>query len=962
LILISETWNLDKKSPHIRQHELAASTTPPSRDVGHSNGGLIILASPQAKLCSHVLQTGLNHVLFRYKKDVILFMYLPPSMEDSSIKLMLDSIPQMPTIVIGDFNIRMGASNRDTKRGPNGRISLISKACSSWNLSWLINSNNACMISRVDHIYSSSSSISHWTFHESEIKSDHGYMKVYLNQTQVESLNTSEPTRYNIRKLNDPIICEELCDLYDTLPDPFFLNGIEKVSRELATMQCLESKQTIMDNLYDDLANKIAIVASSILGEYSINRMKTQKDTMHANQINCSTRNAIMMFKRACRGSTVRLTTNDTTNNVFSVATAHYESIWSCASTDDSGSLNDEELTAFGEDWSFINKSSVSGKILKYSSTKSCGADGIHIKILKALCKSLFVRDLTSLYGLCFEHAMTPSAWNAALTVLLSKKTDDPEVTNTRPISLTLVLRRIFESLLHTQWSSCTWAALSHCQAGSRRGFSCLTQSLVNDHLSKTNGASHTVLLDLTKAFDSVRHCDILAKLRSRKVPPGAIKLIHNLFMRNMSTQLIVNHVELPPIKLSNGIFQGSVLSPFLFEIWIDDLLQDLNPTLNDFNCLGYVDDLALKAKSNTDMQRLLNACERWSLRNKAQFSTTKSISLKSPNAVTRYMYGQPLVEKDTHKYLGVETNFKGICWDLFLKSRIQKSQKMLNFCAIKGPAWNPGIRLQIVKTFVQPQLDFMAPAMHFIEAKTMEPFKKDLLDFFKSSLMWIFSSGSCLAQDTLQSMTMLRNPSDRWRELADLFCYTSQRICSNNPIRTMLKSYGKGPWPSNRLIPRLFFKSRTLLLYEHEKNTTLPPKQPESFKTFLHKKFIREREVKILPRSITMTARKIGSYIDSALFIRDDDLRTKALDWRTNRLFQRKTCKACKTAFRRSHIEKCKLLTLPHIPKESDFILKGLEETFKNKIRLSRMDLAVNAQDPILLKDCFNALERQLL
>ena len=75
--------------------------------------------------------------------------------------------------------------------------------------------------------------------------------------------------------------------------------------------------------------------------------------------------------------------------------------------------------------------------------------------------------------------------------------------------------------------------------------------------------------------------------------------------------------------NVSNGLRQGGVLSPKLFAIFVDDLPQDLAMCKSgcyiDDQCMNhvmYVDDICLLAPSAIGLQRMLDVCFDFSIRN----------------------------------------------------------------------------------------------------------------------------------------------------------------------------------------------------------------------------------------------------------------------------------------------------------------------------------------------------------
>ena len=83
-------------------------------------------------------------------------------------------------------------------------------------------------------------------------------------------------------------------------------------------------------------------------------------------------------------------------------------------------------------------------------------------------------------------------------------------------------------------------------------------------------------LLDLSKAFDKINHYILFIKLMNRSIPTQALSVLENWFSLCLSC-VKWGSVMSYFYELKTGVRQGGVLSPFLFSIFIDDLVKYIN-------------------------------------------------------------------------------------------------------------------------------------------------------------------------------------------------------------------------------------------------------------------------------------------------------------------------------------------------------------------------------------------------
>ena len=121
------------------------------------------------------------------------------------------------------------------------------------------------------------------------------------------------------------------------------------------------------------------------------------------------------------------------------------------------------------------------------------------------------------------------------------------------------------------------------------------------------------------------------------------------------------------PFRVSNGVRQGGILSPYLFNVYMDDLRSLLNCCNTGcvsgdtiINHLMYADDLVLISPSATGMKELLCACEVYSLEHAVVYNSNKSTVLVCRNKAMGHavrpsfiVNGDVIPESEKVKYLG---------------------------------------------------------------------------------------------------------------------------------------------------------------------------------------------------------------------------------------------------------------------------------------------------------------------
>ena len=155
------------------------------------------------------------------------------------------------------------------------------------------------------------------------------------------------------------------------------------------------------------------------------------------------------------------------------------------------------------------------------------------------------------------------------------KKNNPLEKENYRPVNVLPVVSKIFDRIIQKQVTLFTEKLLSPYLCGYRKGFS-TQQALISliERWKKTldqKGYGGAVLMDLSKAFDTLNHDLLLAKLHAYDFDRDSLKVLHS-YLSNRYKRTKINKSSSSWSKIVFGVLQSSVLGPLLFNIYVNDL------------------------------------------------------------------------------------------------------------------------------------------------------------------------------------------------------------------------------------------------------------------------------------------------------------------------------------------------------------------------------------------------------
>ena len=294
----------------------------------------------------------------------------------------------------------------------------------------------------------------------------------------------------------------------------------------------------------------------------------------------------------------------------------------------------------------------------------SSGVDCISNKLIKYV-KNVIMEPLTVIINQMLKVGIFPDSLKISKVIPIYKKSDNTIFSNYRPISLLPSISKIFEKIILEQITTYldTNNLIHKHQYGFRKNHSTEYAALhivnyLNYELDR-NRTPTNVYLDLSKAFDTLSHNILLRKLKHYVVyvctldaskafdRVNLLTLFKKLFERNMcplflrflihsycnqKMRIKWNAAISDSFDTSNGVKQGGVLSPLLFNVYLDELIlllreQGVGCHMNGMfvGAFCYADDVTLLAPTGMALNAMLDTCTRFADAHDLSFNSSKT-------------------------------------------------------------------------------------------------------------------------------------------------------------------------------------------------------------------------------------------------------------------------------------------------------------------------------------------------
>ena len=298
----------------------------------------------------------------------------------------------------------------------------------------------------------------------------------------------------------------------------------------------------------------------------------------------------------------------------------HEEEEWGVRQVQDPQGL-DAELRSLLEDEDMIRHT-----VLTRSNVSAHGVDGLGNAIWKA-DPDITVKLVKQTLRVMIQSGKFPESMKTAKTVFLYKGGEEEDPRAWRPITMMTTLYRIITAHM----ARCIQVANKRHQMISpqQKGFM-LTPAGAIEHITtvnelvsdarRRNKAMYMISLDLRDAFGSVPHELIFTNMRRMGITQQVTEVVRDMY-EGCTTRMYMKNGTSRQFELRRGVKQGCPLSPTLFNISIEPLIQRLNRAAEQEGyhiadeavaVLAYADDVMIVSDTEEGLKNLIGIVERF--------------------------------------------------------------------------------------------------------------------------------------------------------------------------------------------------------------------------------------------------------------------------------------------------------------------------------------------------------------
>ncbi|CAB4019989.1 Hypothetical predicted protein [Paramuricea clavata] len=304
---------------------------------------------------------------------------------------------------------------------------------------------------------------------------------------------------------------------------------------------------------------------------------------------------------------------------------------------------------------------------------KAPGLDGVcyeHVKIGGGTLLS----NMLSLFNMIITEEKIPASFKIAIKIPIPKSHNakNSGFDDHRGISLLPAFDKILQRIILNRIQSLPPTQIHSLQGAYQKEQDALTTAFMIDESIKSccdeGDCVYACFVDIRKAFDKMWIDAMLYKLFHKAGIKGKCWRIIRSWYSNMSELVHINGAYSRIYNLRQGTRQGGILSPWLFLVYINDLIYELENTgwslflyNKHFGSPMFADDLTLLSRVKKSLDRLLCCLHNYAIKWRIELNINKTVIMvfgekiiSSIGSERTWLLGDsPLRESDTWKNLG---------------------------------------------------------------------------------------------------------------------------------------------------------------------------------------------------------------------------------------------------------------------------------------------------------------------
>lgn len=389
-------------------------------------------------------------------------------------------------------------------------------------------------------------------------------------------------------------------------------------------------------------------------------------------------------------------------------------------------------------------------KIISQLTSNAKGLDGMDLRMLLLILPHL-TDEILFIINTALKSNVFPLKWKAANIIPVPKISNPTKICEFRPISLLPILSKVLEKVMQEQLTNYfnTHDVFSLCQSGFRSFHSTTTALLKvsDDILTAEDKGENTVLilLDYSKAFDTLDHNILLLKLRYFGLSENAIKLMKS-YLTDRVQRVVIGEKSSEFLNNKKGVFQGSILGPSLFTVYTADFAKSIKfcsihqfaddiqiyfsfPSKNTCIAVNQINtDLQVIVEVSKSHGLLLNGSKTQMIlfgKNRNAIIGNEDFSIKIDNNL--------LTPIDSARNLGLYFDSR-LRFDYHISTLIQKSYRKLHTLYMNKDYLTTNIKLRLCETLILSAIAYCDtvywPALTSNDKRSLQKIQNSCLKF----------------------------------------------------------------------------------------------------------------------------------------------------------------------------------------------------------------------------------------